>query len=344
VQSVVQDAPFEPRQGQYDPDSPWPDASQDLEFPLNDPQNPALFLTKDPLTTESAILSLAPGVGSPPLSESSGAAFIPDGRQFSGSSASKSPIVIPVPSCRSREDLQDRGAWTPTVSQVETIGYQANELETVFYYGPQESSLQVSYGPHYILPVPVPEPYYFGAMKPNLSSSQSPSVYASNNYAVSPPTQAVPHFQSRASNTKEKPDKKYFCPRCESGFTLPQMLSRHIKDMHEAKETCSHSSCSFTFSRGRPYIYQKHIEKKHHGLDPEVPPPPEVRQKGSRYAKESSKPYAMGARKPQRVRPLLPSVLFFSMTVHPQAIYVPPATRDPVASPHDVPYCSWATK
>ncbi|KAF8263412.1 hypothetical protein EI94DRAFT_1807244 [Lactarius quietus] len=212
VQSDVQDAPFEPRQGQYDPDSPWPDASQDLEFPLNDPQNPALYLTKDPLTTESAILSLAPGVCSPPLSESSGAAFIPEGRQISGSDASKSPIVIPVPSCRSREDLQDRGAWTPTVSQVETIGYRANELETVFYYGPQESSLQVSYGPHYILPVPVPEPYYFGAMKPNLSSSQSPSVYASNNYAVSPPTQAVPHFQSRASNTKEKPDKKYFCP------------------------------------------------------------------------------------------------------------------------------------
>ena len=53
-----------------------------------------------------------------------------------------------------------------------------------------------------------------------------------------------------------------YCHNCRVSFAQPQVFRRHLKDMHEEKESCAHCS-SFKWSRGRPYIYRRHLELKH---------------------------------------------------------------------------------
>jgi hypothetical protein len=195
----------------------------------------------------------------------------------------------------------------PAISQVGTNVYRDNDVEGIVPHGLQ-SSCQLSHRPlrkprsH-----PVPGPYFGPRPVPSLSPP-SP-VYASTNYFSSPPLQAAPQPQSRAENAEEPPEKKYWCsePGCGRGFTLPQVLGRHMKDMHETKESCSH--CFFTYSRGRPYVYRKHLARQHPEIDP-----PEVPQKDPRSAMEGSN---LGSRQAQSVRPIILSHLVLSMTVHP---------------------------
>ncbi|KAH9057529.1 hypothetical protein EDB87DRAFT_1021684 [Lactarius vividus] len=208
--------------------------------------------------------SLVPVVGSPPILKSSGAATIPEGHQFSAppafSPVSDSPVPNTVPSLQLREYQQYQEAWTRALASVVTPigadGYQANEVEAIDPYGPQESNYQVSYRPHPVLPPsPMLQPY-FGTRQPSLSS-RSPPVHASGFLAAHSPSQETPRHQSRAANTKKRREKKYWCPSCKSGFSQSQVLGRHIKDKHEAKQTCRHC-VSFTWSKGRPYLYRKH--------------------------------------------------------------------------------------
>lgn len=95
-------------QRQCDPYAPWPNASRDDQILLNGSQDihPTLLRTTGPLS--SAISSLALGVDSSPLSESSCTAFISGGGQFSGSPASNSPVANLFPCSRSHEDRQHR--------------------------------------------------------------------------------------------------------------------------------------------------------------------------------------------------------------------------------------------
>lgn len=275
-------------------------------------------MTKDALS--SVTPSLAPGAGSPLLSESFGAAFIPE-RKFSGSPASNSPIADTDPCRLSREDQHDREAWMPAISQVGTNRYRDNEVEAIIPYGHQ-SSCQLSHQPR---PKPrshpVPESYFSERPIPAGSLSRPSPVYASTNYSSSPPLQAAPRHRSRAGNAEERPEKKYWCSElgCRRGYTQPQGLGRHVKDVHETKDLCTHclsQGLSVPFSRGRPYLYRNHLKTQHREIAL-----PEVRYKGSRYARESLN---MGARQAQNatrnyVPPLTRAVPSQDMSFYPCA-------------------------
>ncbi|KAN0140652.1 hypothetical protein V8E53_001479 [Lactarius tabidus] len=313
--SAAQDPPFKPRQGQSYTDSPWPDASLVEEFLLHGflDRYPLILLTKDALPL--ATPSLAPGVDSPPLSDSPGATFIPERHTFSGSPTINSPVADTDRRRQSRKDRHHREAWMPAISQIGTNRYRDNAVEAVIPYDLQ-SSFQLSHRPRRKPRYqPVPEPY-FGA-RPVPSLSPPSPVYASTNYSSSSPLQAAPH--PGAANEEEQPEKKYWCskPGCGRGFTLPQVLGRHVKDMHEAKESCSiclSQGSLFTFSRGRPYVYRKHLEKQHREIAL-----PDVRQRGSGYANESLNLGSRQAQNPNYVPPLTRVVPLQDMSYYPWA-------------------------
>ncbi|KAI9433825.1 hypothetical protein H4582DRAFT_948970 [Lactarius indigo] len=289
TQSVVRDPLIESQQCGSGPDSPRTDASWDdgSLYGFRD-GHPELYLVKDAPSSANSSLSL--GAASPPFSKSSGATPIPEGLQFSGPSVIDSPVPNIFPSLRSREDQQDQEAWTHTLVSVATPvgmdGCRDNYMEAMTPYGPQESSPQALYRPRRILPPsPVPQPY-FGTSP----SSRSPPAYPSDFLAVHSSSQATPQHQSRAANTKKRPEKKYWCSSCRSGFSQSQVLGRHIKDKHETKRTCHHCK-SFTWSGGRPHLYREHLQMQHPQLVL-----PEVGQKSSRHTKKRSKPHVQGAR------------------------------------------------
>ncbi|KAH8995863.1 hypothetical protein EDB86DRAFT_2920950 [Lactarius hatsudake] len=262
------------------PGSPRPDASRDDGFLFSGSQDryPTLCLVKDALSSTNS--SLVPAVGSPPLSKGSAPASIPEGCQFSAppasSPVSNTPVPNTVPSLRSREDQQYQEAWmrafASVVTPVGTNGYRDKNVEAIIPYDPQGSSCQMSYDPRCILhPGSVPQPY-FDTSQTSLPS-HFPPVYASNLLPAYSPSQATPQHQNRAPNAKKRHKKKFWCPGCKSGFSQPQVLGRHIKDKHEAKQTCPFC-VSFTWSRGRPHLYREHLQVRH----PQVVPP-EIRQK-----------------------------------------------------------------
>ena len=190
-------------------------------------------------------------------------------------------------------------------SPVDTNRYRDNDVEAIALYGSQKGSCHPSYKPPRILR---PDPPYITSQQ-ILSSSQTSTVYAGNYRATPPPLQVTPQLRIGAINTQERPKKKYLCPDCKRGFSQSQVLGRHIKDMHQLKRSCSHC-LSFTFSRGRPYLYRNHLATHH----PEVALL-EVRQRGSRFATESVKPPVLGAYQDQGVRPLSSSLLVLAMTI-----------------------------
>ncbi|KAH9056764.1 hypothetical protein EDB87DRAFT_1755687 [Lactarius vividus] len=59
--------------------------------------------------------------------------------------------------------------------------------------------------------------------------------------------------------------KKKRCPLCGIRSTQSQVLNRHMKDKHEDKGSCPHCS-NFRWSRGRPYLYTRHLQEKHSEL------------------------------------------------------------------------------
>ena len=293
-------------QGHYSPDSPWTDASLDEEFLFGGLQDRSLplSLTEDALSLPSPFL--APGLGSPPLSESSAEEFIPAGRKFSGTPASNSSVANIFPCRQSLNDRLDHEVWMPAISQLETDRYGDNDVEAILPYGIEESSCQLPHRPRRKLRShPLPEPYF--GTKPIPSLLQPFPMYATTNYFSSPPLQAAPQLRSRTTNAEGRPVQKYRCSSCGRRFTQPQVLGRHVKDMHETKESCSHC-VSFTFSRGRPYVYRKHLAREH----PEVASP-EVQEEASRDAKESQN---LGTRQAQ-VRPLPLSHLVLAIIVYP---------------------------
>jgi DNA-directed RNA polymerase subunit RPC12/RpoP len=211
-------------------------------------------------------------VGSPPSESSvSGAASIPEGRQFSGSPASDPPLANTYPWLRSHEDQRHQEAWMPPVASavtpVGTIIYQDNDGEAITgtSYAPQESNRQASYRPPCLQrhgPVLQVRPFFYTRQP---SSSWSSSVYAGNFLAPLPATRCP-----RAANTKKR---TYSCSSCGRGFSQSQVLRRHMKDKHKPQLTCPHCS-SFTWSQGRPYLFRYHLQMQH----PQIAPP-EFRQR-----------------------------------------------------------------
>lgn len=78
---------------------------------------------------------------------------------------------------------------------------------------------------------------------------------------------AAPQRQSRAVNMRKRCEIKYWCSDCGIGCSQSQVLGRHIKDKHQTKQSCPF--CSFTWSRGRPHLYKKHLQMRHPQIVPQ---------------------------------------------------------------------------
>ncbi|KAH9171143.1 hypothetical protein EDB89DRAFT_1175882 [Lactarius sanguifluus] len=66
--------------------------------------------------------------------------------------------------------------------------------------------------------------------------------------------------------------KEKRCRVCGISFTQLQVLNRHMKDKHEDKMSCPHC-LNFKWSRGRPYLYRRHLRARHSGLASSEDPP-----------------------------------------------------------------------
>ncbi len=95
----------------------------------------------------------------------------------------------------------------------------------------------------------------------------------------------VPQCQGLAGDMRKRSERKYWCTDCGTGCTQSQVLGRHIKDKHETKQSCPF--CSFTWSRGRPHLYRKHLQMRH----PQITPP-EVQRKGFKVRQGTFRPHA----------------------------------------------------
>jgi hypothetical protein len=63
----------------------------------------------------------------------------------------------------------------------------------------------------------------------------------------------------------------HICSQCHIRFTQRQALHRHIKDQHQPRLKCTFCTdigSSFSFSRGRPYLYRRHLQLHHPGASP----------------------------------------------------------------------------
>ena len=89
------------------------------------------------------------------------------------------------------------------------------------------------------------------------SAEPSPAIRAFIEASPVPPTP----LQNESVNVVAA-KKENRCSHCGIHFTQPQVLTRHMKDKHEDKGTCSHCP-SFKWSRGRPHLYRKHLRVKH---------------------------------------------------------------------------------
>ena len=56
--------------------------------------------------------------------------------------------------------------------------------------------------------------------------------------------------------------RRVYCPICYTSFTRSSVRNRHVKDIHEDKASC-HYCPSFKWSRGRPHLYEDHLQLRH---------------------------------------------------------------------------------
>ena len=59
--------------------------------------------------------------------------------------------------------------------------------------------------------------------------------------------------------------KKYRCKTCNAGFSQQKGLNRHHQDQHAEKIVCEYCGI-FKYSRGRLYLFRRHIKKEHPAL------------------------------------------------------------------------------
>ncbi|KAH9032384.1 hypothetical protein EDB83DRAFT_2419020 [Lactarius deliciosus] len=280
-----------PRQGQCSLASlspRWED-----EPPIDEPQDrfPAPHLEKDALLSASSFL--APGTGLFPVWGLSNASFIPDGRQTSVSPARDAPIADIFPG--SREELQLPDVWTriytpPSMAvQFDANRYPADNTGTgVMSCGFQDSGSQAL---DESLCAPPPEPerqLHFDRRQVTPASTLPPTAQLNGPLVASFIPTSVPQSQGRSADTTERCEKKNWCSLCKIYFSQPQVLGRHKKDKHELKEPCSFCT-SFKWSRGRPYLYKKHLRIRHFQITLT-----DDRQKGSKAHKGNLNPQALG--------------------------------------------------
>lgn len=64
----------------------------------------------------------------------------------------------------------------------------------------------------------------------------------------------------------EKPGGRYSCGICKLDYAQPQGLTRHQCETHKAR-LCIYCR---EFTWGRPYLFRKHLVKRHPGIDPDA--------------------------------------------------------------------------
>ncbi|KAF8268185.1 hypothetical protein EI94DRAFT_1204762 [Lactarius quietus] len=93
--------------------------------------------------------------------------------------------------------------------------------------------------------------------------------------ATKPPSQSC---EPEDGGTTAK--KLYQCSSesCSARFSQRQGLMRHSKDKHSPKKRCDFCM-EFTWSEGRRYVYQRHVQRKHPGVESPVSTTPSVRRR-----------------------------------------------------------------
>ena len=170
----------------------------------------------------------------------------------------------------SREEQQPLVAYVPgpasTVAQVGTNRYPADSA-TAVPYDYRKSTSDGSCGSVNLLPLPTIPLICPSPKQPSLSPSKSLSASPNDLVSVSPPLPADPRYQSQSTSTMEQPEMKTWCSVCNVGFSQQQVLRRHFKDKHETRNRCQFCT-SFTWSRGRPYLYRNHLRVRHSSSPP----------------------------------------------------------------------------
>ena len=78
-----------------------------------------------------------------------------------------------------------------------------------------------------------------------------------------------PHRFQRTPGPAEKPGLsrvRYSCSICNLDYTQSQGLTRHEREKHKAR-LCIYCR---KFAWGRPYLFRKHLAKRHPSIDPDV--------------------------------------------------------------------------
>ncbi|KAI9433824.1 hypothetical protein H4582DRAFT_948930 [Lactarius indigo] len=292
-----------------------PYVSWEDELPINESQDrfPASHPTKDPFLSESSLL--APATGLFPVSGIPNGLFLPDGRQALVSpAASDAPTADNFPGSHEELQLPDVWTWmhTPTsaAAQIDPSQYPVDNARTgVVSYNFQDGGSQALSGSR-CAPSPEPERQLrFGREQVTLTASLTPIVQPNSPLVASSVISSVPLGQGRSADAMERCEKKNWCSLCEVDFSQPQVLSRHKKDKHKSKESCAFCK-SFKWSRGRPYLYKRHLRTQHFQILPT-----DVRQKSSKPPKENLKLQVLVTRLIQSIRPPSPFVLSLTMIV-----------------------------
>lgn len=221
--------------------------------------------------------SLAQGASLFPISRSPSTVTTSAGCQVSASHTINVHVTPDIfPSFHKAPEVWRRNTVS-MASPIDMNRHPANNAGVVMPYDPQDSNSQSLNG---LLSAPPPE----SAPQPCLGLVAA--ILPPNNYLiVSPMPSRAPQSQSRSANATGQCEKKNWCSLCELHFSQPQVLSHHMKDKHEDKESCVFCS-SFKWSRGRPYLYS-HLRMQH----PKIPLT-EDRRKGPKTPKVNSIPRA----------------------------------------------------
>ena len=275
---------------QYNLASISPRSSQEDDFPLdNSPDSlPTTHRRKSACLFTDQFL--APWVGSFAVSGDFETVSIPEGSQFSASSPRASDAHVSDIFHGPIEEHVSVWTHSPAImaTPIDKNRHPANNTGVVVSYKFQNSISQALKGPRCTLPpeqAPPSQPgLYLGQaiVPPHFSSSACPY-----DHLTAPSTKSrAPQSQSRSADAMERHEKKTWCSLCEVDFSQSQVLSRHKKDIHNAKESCLFCS-TFKWSQGRPYLYRNHLRIRH----PEILLP-EIRLKNSKKSKKHSKPQA----------------------------------------------------
>ena len=222
--------------------------------------------------------SLTQGASSFPISRNPNTVSTSAGCQVSASHTSNVHVMLDIfPNLHKEPEVWMHNAVSMALP-IDMNQHPASNVGVVMPYDPQDRNSQLLNGP---LSAPSPKP----APQPCLGLMAV--IMPPNDYLIVPsmPSRAS-QSRSTSANAMGQCEKKNQCSLCKLHLSQPQVLSRHMKDKHEDKESCLFCS-SFKWSQGRPYLFRYHLQMRH----PQISLP-EVQQKGPKTPQVNSMPQA----------------------------------------------------